>query len=74
MILISSQVYPTAILRNVINWLDIFFHNPPLQIQMLSIPSLQKSHKSAKFHTTYCEETIDDYEPPNRLYNVSHCS
>jgi len=25
-------------------------------------------------NTTYCEETINDYEPNSLFYNISHCS
>jgi len=50
-----------------------FFHIPPYT---LSIPPQQKSQKRQlqKFHITYCEETIDDYQPNKLFYNVSHCS
>jgi len=27
-----------------------------------------------KFHTTYCEDAIDDYKPNRLAYNISHCS
>ena len=57
-------------------WLSKFFHIPPLQIQTLSIPPPKKSQKRQlqKFHTTYYEEAIYNYEPNGLFYNISDCS
>ena len=53
-------------------WFSKFFSYSPLQTQTLSISPQQKSQKGQlqKFHTTYCENTVDDYEP-NRLFITS---
>jgi len=68
-----AKFYSLARVKPVV--LKVFFIPPYKFKHCHFLPNNNhKKDKLQKFHATYCEKTIDDYEPNRLFYNVSHSS